>query len=110
MAIFYLPEVEFLQMHAETNRKNSATENSIVTASAYILAIDQGTTSTRAILFDAACRARPQSEMAKLRGGDRWLAFIGADFVDDLQYALAIGAELHAEFRHDAAVVDHEVA
>jgi glycerol kinase len=29
-----------------------------VTASAYILAIDQGTTSTRAILFDAACRAR----------------------------------------------------
>ena len=48
--------------------------------------------------------------MAKLRGGDRRLAFIGADFVDDLQYALAIGAELHAEFRHDAAVVDHEVA
>jgi hypothetical protein len=45
MAIFYLPEVEFLQMHAETNRKNSATENSIVTASAYILAIDQGTTA-----------------------------------------------------------------
>ena len=30
--------------------------------------------------------------------------------VDDLQYALAIGAELHAEFRHDAAVADHEVA
>ena len=53
---------------------------------------------------------RPRSEMAKLRSGDRRLAFIGADFVDDLQYALAIGAELHAEFRHDAAVVDHEVA
>src|SRR5690349_4744619 len=27
-------------------------------------------------------RARPQSEMAKLRGGDRRLAFFGADFVD----------------------------
>jgi hypothetical protein len=40
--------------------------------------------------------------MAKLRGGDRRLAFFGADFVDDLQHALAIGAELHAEFGHEA--------
>src|SRR5690242_2048109 len=42
--------------------------------------------------------------------GDRRLAFFGADFVDDLQHALAIGAELHAEFGDNAAVVDHEVA
>ena len=49
-------------------------------------------------------------EMAKLRVGDRRFAFFGADFVDDLQHALAIGAELHAEFGHDAAVIDHEVA
>src|SRR6266566_6899008 len=42
--------------------------------------------------------------------GDWRLALFGAHFVDDLQDALAIGAELHAEFRHHAAVVDHEIA
>src|SRR5207245_325551 len=48
---------------AGTDRKNSSTGNSIVTASAYILAIDQGTTSTRAILFDAAGRARSTAQI-----------------------------------------------
>src|SRR3954447_13902416 len=41
---------------------------------------------------------------------DRRLAFVGADFVDDLQNTFAVGAELHAEFLHHPAVVDHEVA
>jgi glycerol kinase len=35
----------------------------VVTASPYILAIDQGTTSTRAILFDAAGRARSTAQI-----------------------------------------------
>src|SRR5689334_12102347 len=35
----------------------------MVTASPYILAIDQGTTSTRAILFDAAGRARSTAQI-----------------------------------------------
>src|SRR5437868_14922267 len=35
----------------------------MVTASPYILAIDQGTTSTRAILFDGAGRARSTAQI-----------------------------------------------
>src|SRR5579864_8398462 len=75
---------------------------------------------TRILRFDSMQAARPRRlrtcpgtpsiRDVKSGGGDRRLAFFGADFVDDLQHALAIGAELHAEFGHDAAVVDHEVA
>ncbi len=47
---------------AATKRHGSAAQRSLVslmvTASPYILAIDQGTTSTRVILFDAAGRVR----------------------------------------------------
>jgi len=48
--------------------------------------------------------------LLRLTIGDGGQAGLAAGVVDDLQYALAIGAELHAEFRHDAAVVDHEIA
>src|SRR5258708_2071234 len=52
---------------AATKRRGSAVQRSLVssvaTASPYILAIDQGTTSTRAILFDAAGRVRSTAQI-----------------------------------------------
>src|SRR4051794_23217907 len=54
--------------------------------------------------------AQGQDGLQPLPVCDRRLAFFDADFVDDLQNTFAVGAELHAEFLHYSAVVDHEVA
>src|SRR6185295_6814960 len=47
---------------------------------------------------------------SRLPVADRGEALFAADLVDDLQYPLAIGAELDAEFLHHPGIVDHEVA
>ena len=55
------------------------------------------------------CR-KDRTAFGPLPVADRRLAFFGADFVDDLQDAFAVGAELHAEFLHHPAVVDQIIA